>query len=308
MKTEKLVFAFIVLAFLFSCNDDDDDPNDSSSDYRISEVIGYDNALEEHKITYTYTNEKLTEMTEFYMDENSWITIRKHEVSYNGNTVTVLEYYDKESNGNWDLRSKREFVFNNNLMTQEKYYYQSQGNLTPRYRYDYLYNGATFTGFEEYDYDMNGMAELEYKGECIYSNDQVTLLEFKEFELDGTEWILSDKDVFTYDENNKIKEIINYDQDRSGEFYADDRDVYTYSGNLVSAIDDYDWNDDSDIWVLDNTNSFMYNNFDNLIEVNSNYGYKVTLNYEEGKGNTELLMNTPLSLIRQVPFNGSEPR
>lgn len=297
MKTTKLVFAFITLAFLFSCNDDNEEPNDSNTNYRISEIIELDQGIEKYKSTFTYTGEKLTLMTESYKNGNIWEERRKYEVSYNGSTVTVLNY---EKDPDWELDGKREFIFNNDLMTQETYYSNSQGSLIASYKYNYLYNGTTFTGYEEYESYGSGNLELEYKGECVYSNNILT--ELNEFQMNDGEWQLYSIEAFTYS-NNKLKEIISSYRFFTGAFYEDDKDVYTYNGDLVSAIDDYDWDEDSDTWILDDTVTFLYNDLDYLIEVND-YNDKTILNYEEGKGNAKLLMETPENLLYQEPtFN-----
>lgn len=301
MKTAKVVLLIMTLAFLLSCNDDNDGLNDSNSNYRISEIIELEDGIEKYKSTFSYTDEKLTLMTQSYKNGNTWEESRKYEVSYNGSTVNVLNY---EKDPDWELDGKREFVFNNDLMTQETYYSNSQGSLTVSYRYKYLFNGTTFIGFEEYESYSSGNLELEYKGECVYSNNILT--ELNEFRMNDGEWQLYSIEAFTYT-NNKLKEIISSYRFFTGAFYEDDKDVYTYNGDLVSAIDDYDWNSDSDTWDLDDTITFIYNDLDYLIEVNE-YNDKTILTYEEGKGNAKLLMETPENLIYQEPTFNKETK
>lgn len=297
METKKLVFALIALAFLFSCNDDDDGPKDSETNYRISEFIEYDEGLERYKSTFSYIGEELNSVIEYRKDNGTWIEYRKYEIGYNSNTVTITNF---EKSMGWELDGKREYVFIDDLMTQETYYSNREGTLTPSYRYDYLYSGTRFTGYEEYDSYNGGSFELEYKGECVYSNDLITLLEFNEYELDASDWIQYSKETFAY-ANNKLSEVIDYSYYRTSEPSESDKDVYNYTGDLLSSIDDYDWSDDTETWSFDGTVSFTYNIDGYLIEANSS-GDKEVFTYEEGKGNAKQLMATPELLLYQEPI------
>ncbi|WP_439151825.1 hypothetical protein, partial [Winogradskyella sp.] len=127
-------------------------------------------------------------------------------------------------------------------------------------KYVCTYNGDKIDEIIEYDY-YNGNEEFNYKYEFSYTNDNLTeVLEFY------------------YDNGDEVWE-------------NSDREVYSYSGNKVIRIDDYDYDNDGN-WELDESTNFSYNSLgllESITQSGEGWSWEEIYTYEEGLGNYRLI-------------------
>jgi hypothetical protein len=225
-------------------------------------------------------------------------TIFEYDLS--GNLIKEIEYRGR--NGEFVLYEKNEYIYDNGFKTQSdnfRFEYQIWEHVS-RVIYTYDSNGRlkmeqfSHKGYDEvfadryqrvYSYDDNNNIALTISSEFYddqwfeldkteYLRENNILIELRNYQMYGTEWVLANKTDFTYsggllteeistsDEKNSFRKIYQYDEfenliDESAYNWSDDRwigrmrvtSVWDHMGNLVEACYFFDWDDDTDTWI-----------------------------------------------------------
>lgn len=139
------------------------------------------------------------------------------------------QYY----NGTWNNSSGTNYEYdsNNNLITETYANYDNVANKwTISYKYNYTYN-ANNKVTEELNQDWNSITNtLENFEKSTYTYTSGKLTEMLYYEWTSPNWVLSGKEVITYNGNNLPATILWYNWDGT-QWVNDERDTFTYNAN-----------------------------------------------------------------------------
>ncbi len=248
---------------------------------RLDSLLGYiynDTALYlDFKEEYMYNeNDLIIKYEAFFRDEltDEWVLDGWEEYEYN-DAGNLLLYYDYEYDSlsqQWFAGWKKDYVYDdNNLLVQtfeswkddpgEEWYFVWRVDFTydennrPLSTLEYIYTlDWSLSRSSQYTYDENG-----------------NLTQFELFDDDDAGgWVNEIKEVYVYDDNNRLMEFTDYEWDATIEEWIEtDREVYTYSdNNNVDFYVDYNWNESDNNWVEFWREEFTYENtypYDQLV-------------------------------------------
>jgi hypothetical protein len=289
MKTKQIITSLlsilIMLCFTIAftgCNNDDDDNDPSTVAYRVAEKAYtdiYGSDIYEDKDLYNYMDNRLIEVIDLDKEDGVWEEDRKTEYTYDGDWVTSHRY--KKEGNEWvteGMQGSDEMKIVNGKIMEIKNTYPNDV-----YRQVFTYNGDKIVKVERFYND-----ELNEKYVCTYNGDKID--EIIEYDYYNGYEELDYKYEFSYT-NGNLTEVLAYYYD-DGVWVNSDRDVYTYSGDKVIRIDDYDFNNYTNVWELDDSTNFSYNSLGLLESISRSgegWSWEELFTYEEGLGNYKLL-------------------
>lgn len=304
MKTTILLLATVLLTMLLSCEKDENGTDTTKNSHRIKQIVKSENS----KTVFTYDSEKLILKMRYEENDNGdWVEYEKNEISYNGNTITIMGFYKSEwTGGNWKLWMKDELVVENNLIIEENNDNKEENGYKSKTTYQYSNN--MLIGLEGLsDKDGDGIFNLNGKEEYSYENNLIKEVKwFRNNESDN--WVLEGKYNFTHS-GNKISGYISYwddDYDAIDELLPYRKSEYTYSGNLLIKRKWDRINTETGNWRNEwrDKHEYEYNSEGYLIKCIEDeedtvrtYEYE----YEEGHGNALLIEYDPEDIVFGEP-------
>lgn len=294
-KTVLFILLALVLSPINSCKKDNEDEI-LETNFRLKEWI--DNRMEaDYKSTITYENEKIIQVDVLRKEANSsWVNFRKKTYTYLANTITQLIYSYSDESSNWEELYKGEYVFDGNkIIERATYFYDEQwvGYSKSIFEYsgDNLSTEQRFTG-GSINFNLSARIDYHFEGNTIMDTIMYRLI--------YDEWEESYKTVFTHS-NNIIADMTKYykasPQGNWDEYFKRE---YDYSGNELSTIMAYNY--DENLWVLQLEYSFVMNENELLEEVAiSPEAHNYTFIYEEGVGNYNDIIS-PSNKILGIPY------
>lgn len=271
----KKIACLILFAVLFTtCSkDEDDSPNSGLNDYRLKELKSYYDGQLDYKVNLIYEGERLVKWEEIDLDDGEMDYV---EFSYDGDLVTMFEYWDDELDG------KTTYLIEDGLTKEVKGYDKLEDGtweLTWKELYQYSGSNLVLATYEEYWNDN----VWKSKNQFIYEGNN--LIQLIRYDWEDNDWKRDYRSVLNYSDN-KIIEVIHYQ-------FAEDMDSweqswkteYSYDGNLITVLSEYSWNDVNGEWEFDDVIMTVdYDSNGNISEID--YGdWKNELVYEKGKGN-----------------------
>lgn len=248
-----------------------------------------------------FAQEKLTSSLTETKSGSTWVNYNRSEYKYDSNNNLTEEtqmYWDTSTFG-WKNSSKMFYNYNTNNKATEFLYqnFDFDNNISYQYKTTYTYNTAGDL-IEFIDEEWNGSAwEKSYKLELVYSGSIVssgvnyewtgTDWGFGEYSSNvtinyngngtisssvadiwnGTNWVTSDRTIFTYDGNNNL--ILQDGQVWDGTNWSSDNKLektYDSNGNAITEKESYLENG-SFVVALNETNNFdtsaLMSNFSN---------------------------------------------
>jgi hypothetical protein len=303
---KRIVFIVLagLIAILSSCEKDEQ----NSSDYRVKQIITYVEGIEDEKYVFEYTGDKLSNIAGYEKDDTSdWVEVRKVEITYEGNKAIRISSYKQTDT--WEIIGRIELTFENNQLVEETEYDYYQDVWQPFETFVYHYSGNTLISWENIDYYEQD-SWISKKGEYNYENNKLTT--YYEYEIDAYDrdhvLLLENKQVYNYT-GNLVSNFINYYLDVDSIWNRNFKWEYAYSGNKLSEL--------SKIWEDEDINDweaspglilrFKYNNIGNLSEYSYIYNsydleIKDVYEYESGKGNAEFFWYNQAKWIYGEPI------
>ena len=303
MKKTLWMTGLILITILWvSCKKDEEKQTTNKNSHRIKEEI-YHSSGTQYKTVYGYTNEKISQTVNYRQDSTNWLESGKSEYLYEDNKIT--ETYYQYKNGNWtsayqvistfsnnnliETQSlkfatdgwqpyyKQTFSYSEGKLVSEKYGEYTEGVWTPYSSVEIVYSGNRCTGYLGYSYSQNVQGELTYKGDFIFSG-------------------------------NNISELIISLKNEDSTWRNDQKSVYEYSNNKLISVKDYEWNSALNEWKTEvwASNLYVYNS-DNYLSRHTytlpagGIDYSFDYIYEEGHGNGEALLNSPDANVLGTP-------
>lgn len=293
MKFFKFSFLISVLIIftLQSCNNDEITNEPSISPQRIKKISYYDEFenLDSQGI-YTYDGAKLINLIESRINnDGEWQDFFIMDIEYNNNIIlTNSKVYTSQSN-TWTLY-KAEYIIDNGLNTEITSRKFVNNEWIGSYKYIYQYSDLNLTYFKKWlDFDEDGIFSEDTEGHYIYENN---ILKNVQINIKNNDvWSPSINYLFSYSENRIdgwIHQI--YDSNNWIDYIKME---YTYSGNNnITDVTKYYWSASN--WVISNFNRrYTYNSNGNMVESYLNEKLRITIEYEEGNGNSDFFYIRP---------------
>lgn len=283
MKINNLLIASLVMMLFFSCKKDKE--NNPATNYQRTKQVAYmqSNADSASKIDFTYEGERLIHSSEYYKDnQNNWVEAYKVNISYSGDVATIN--LSENQNGNWMASAKTEMLINDGLIKEERYFEPNDDSWIEHDKYIYSYSGNNMIAWQYYtDQDMNGIMELNGKGEYIYADNR--LVEYGAYlAVDSNNWLQVEKEVFTNTGEN-LTTCVNYDSESNGSWVKYLKFDAQYTENQIDSRSYYYWYDDIAQWVIFYSETYSYDFLGYLTKELYKDGSWNTFEYEEGIGN-----------------------
>ncbi len=301
MKFRNLLFTLAAVLIFASCEKKDDKGLPKNSHRLIRAYVEREGYY--YIDSLFYDGEKLTSIMKYYKNGNEpWELTGKTEITYDGSHVTVLESNLETSD--WVPSEKFEFTIADGLMTEEIATEFYNGVWDPEWKWTYQYSGNNIKLWQSYEPDENGDFYLDGKCEYTYQNGKLT--ESMEYILNGETWSQYIKTTYLFDE----EKIVNWTQNRKDlsdnwfQYYKSD---LSYTGDLVSQIDEYGWDPGELDWQPSISLTFTYNSNDYLYEISSETAYSgatsyTAYEYEEGNGNAKFFYYYPEEMVSGEPM------
>jgi len=292
----------VLMGLTFSaCNDDDDVPGLPKNTHRVISVINYYKDAPSHKYEFKYDGEDLVEVIKYNFSDQVYVLNGKYEITYDGNKATVIS---SEKDGEaWKNSRKWELTIENDLITKEEYYRFKDNAWSWNWKYIYSYSGNRMTYYKGYC-SSDSPDEIHEDATFSYDNSKhltkVLYTSLREDKLTPTELDSS----FVHNGDNINEYIIYYYNNNTGNWSKNTKYEYSYSGEYVSSIQEYSWNENSQSWkpYTWGKTDYAYNENGFLItETRSNN--RTEYEYEEGNGNAVFFMADwgALAPVYQMP-------
>lgn len=200
---------------------------------------------------------------------------------YDGNNRLVKENSLNWNGSNFENSYETSYTYNaNNKLTQsiEKQWNSANAVFVNSYREIITYDGSGKI-IENVSQDWNGSQWVDaYKVEITYTGNNFDIVYF--YEWNGSQWIRDGRSNATYNANNKLSEFLNYDGGNPN-YVLSDRDLLTYNTNnqVLTEITET-W--DNNAWTEDSRNTFEFDGTGNLTvktenwEATNQYRYEYT--------------------------------
>lgn len=295
---KKLFYLLLIVPFLFACKKDDTIAKDQR---RIKQVtISNDAIYAAIKTFYSYDDNLLVNRSTLVKSNssyNTWDTTVKVDYTYSGNLVTAIAYLGDE--GELHLGEKAEYEFANEQMNRYKYYEYIDGEFVSRYEYFFNYNGNLLESFDYYsDIADDGILYKVSKGEYTYEGNNVKRFRLKDVYFD----------MYYYNEDFDYANDLPDSWESKENYRLNDvwkkltREEYEYnSDNDLVKTRVYDWQFS---WSYSYSINYLYDNR-NLIKEDysdATYGLDVDYIYEDGQGNSEELIYSPMDRVYNTPI------
>lgn len=139
MKRKTILSCMVLFGLSFIACEEDENAI-SKNTHRIKETIRISTyAGESHKTIYTYNNEKIIEVSEFYeLDGKSWVNDSKSIIEYNDDDFVISDYFFEYDS--WELYSKYEFNFSDGLL-REIIHIDFEDEYGPCHKEVFIYSG-----------------------------------------------------------------------------------------------------------------------------------------------------------------------
>lgn len=303
---KKLVFLLLSISLLLACKKDDSDVKDHK---RLKQITMSNDALTGViKVFFNYENNMLVDRTVMLKSNtsyNTWDTTVKCDYTYSGDFVTAISYFG--DGGKLQLGEKAEYDFTENRMDRMKYYEFTNGQFISRYEYFFNFNGELLESFNYFcDTVGNGQLYECSKGEFTYDGKNIIRFRVKDLYFDAYFY----NEDFTW-ENGLLDNWVSSENYRLTNTWKNiDREEYEYnSDNLLEKITFYNWHF---YWSYIYSVSMQYAQGKLVTEDFSDYtdGLKIEYLYEDGIGNSDQLLFSPIDRIYNNPiienrYNGS---
>lgn len=301
MKIRNLLFTLAAVLIFTSCEKKDDNSLPKNSHRLIRAYMEKEGYL--YIDSLFYEGEKLTDIMKYFNNGNgTWILTDSTHITYDGSQVTVLESSFEAPD--WVPQDKYEFTMDDGLMTQEIGSEYNRGTWDLGWKWTYQYSGSNLKSWQSYYPDENGDLKMDNKCEYTYQNGK--LVESMQYDLNGETWTQYEKTTYLYDE----AKLINWTENRKNlsdswfQYYKSD---LSYTGDLVSQMDQYGWNPNTSDWESAKSSAFTYNSNDYLYEITTEYSYSsspeyTSYEYEEGNGNAKLFYYYPEEMVSGEPI------
>ncbi|MFT4684458.1 MAG: hypothetical protein ACJA2M_002326 [Polaribacter sp.] len=238
---------------------------------------------------------KLTSSLSEYEDGGVWKKSSKTEYSYDDNgNVTVETYLSWDSTSSqWLPLDKSSYTYNaDNKATVVLNEYLGSDSEQFRTNYTYNTNGDLILMLDE---DWNGSAWVNsYKFDLTYTNNRLS--GGTSYDWNGTDWGFGDdayKLTINYNANGTISSFNSYAWDETN-WVSSDRTIFSYNGsNNLILQDGQTWNGTA--WMSDYKSEYSYDTNGNLIEEKESYlesGSFVTGYEQTATFNTAELMSS----------------
>lgn len=303
MKLFRAIY-FLFFLIVIACSKEDStqlgDSNNLNLDFRISEQTIYLNNRLVQRLIYEYQNDKLIMLKTFNANENNeLIEEGRSEFTYEGDKISLNTLINQSEV--WvEVGGVTEYVIQNNHIVEQNSYqqmilsgqsiydYQEQNEI-PKYYERYAYRDGSFTLIQTGEYIENSYV--------IYSRlDENDM--FNEYS----------KSTFSY-LDGQLNEIILYNKeaDTDDSWLQNEKIKYNFSGNELLSKAFYQWNVVLNDWTNSYSDSFKYDSNGSLIEQVSSYflennqDVKVVNNYDVGKGNWSIFLNSGWKSLYKTP-------
>ncbi len=292
---KKFIYILFCIPFLVACKKDND--NIPAHHRRIKQIIlSNDARVDSTKILYSYDNNLLVNRTVVVKSStsyNTWDTINKCNYTYSGDIVTAMLYLDNE--GELHLAEMMEYEFINNRMGRMKFFEYVDGQMISRIEYFFNFNGELLESFD-YFYDLydDGILHKCSLGEYTYDNQNVIRFRIKDLFYDMYFY----NEEFVY-ENGVLDNWISSENSIVTNTWKNiDKEKYEYnSDNILEKTILYDWHF---YWKRNYSITFQYDQ-KNLVKEDISIGVRIDYVYENGIGNSEQLIFTPMDRIYNSP-------
>ena len=293
---KKFIYILFCIPFLIACKKDDDSiPADHR---RIMQIkISNDANVGTTKILYSYDNNLLVNRTVVVKSStsyNAWDTTIKCNYTYSGDIVTAELYLGDE--GELHLGEKMEYEFTNNRMDRMKYFEYVDGQLMSRNEYFFNFNGELLESFNYYsDFEDNGILYEVSMGEYTYEDQNVIRFRIKDLYYDQYFY----NEDFVY-ENGVLDNLISSEDYRLINTWKNlYKEKYEYnSNNILEKTRVYDFHS---YWSYNYSIAFQYDQSNLVLEDYGVGALRVEYLYEDGIGNSEQLVFTPMDRVYNSP-------
>ncbi len=314
MKLKQLLL-FTLCITSFACNTEsinkpDNEEETPTTSKRVKEAIGYIKGVEIVKQIFTYSDNKLSNITEYQKSGSDWIEINTEEYTYNGSSITC-ELTSGSYMGNKTIYQ----TDNNNISTISN-----------------IEDGYIFSGYDDIIFSNNLISSYIFyegtvdetwysKSNCQYDGDKIIKIDEEAKSSTETSWIPDVTTTFSYNNNKLTGWVFDYIDDN--EF--DEKIQYEYTNEFITKTTENSWNVDLNDWVKQADINYSYDVDGYLIdqsvtEYDPNY-YEYTSNhlfdyiytfetnenfdqikytYEEGESNNYILLY-PEFLAHKTP-------
>lgn len=228
-------------------------------------------SVNDFKDVYTYNAfDQLTEEISYFFEStlNQWLPSYRTEYSYSPNwmLLTETEYEWDEINNLWEPFYKLEYTYNANnvLVTEISSYWDGIGNSwipSDKSEYSYLSNGEVNEIMHSL-YDWSAVWILTGKDVFTYNTgNQLLHYIYSFYDSFTLTWQQDSKTSFDYNVSGEMIQMAEYYWDSSvNNWMADYKTEYTYGtlGNLLTEIASY-FDDQSNTWILTSKSDYNYN-------------------------------------------------
>ena len=297
MKKSILLCLILILTLICfeSCKKEDD--NIPADHRRIVQIIlSNDSRVDSTKVLFSYENNLLVNRTVVHksnINYNTWDTTIKCNYTYSGDIVTAVLYLG--DGGELHLGEKIEYEFTDKRMDRMKYFVYVDSQFMSRDEYFFNFNGELLESFNYYyDFEDNGILHECSLGEYTYEDQNINRFRIKDLFYDEyfynedfvydngvlDNWISSENYRLTNNWNKLYKERYEYNSD-----------------NNIEKTRVYDWHFS---WSFSYSITLQYDQ-SNLIMEDYSAGVRIDYIYEDGIGNSEQLVFTPMDQIYNSP-------
>ena len=286
-KLKFYAYGLLVAGILFStgCNKDSDDDNGDTppgqSNYRVVELINYENNVEDYKAEFTYSGEQLSTVLEYItLTKDQWNLDAKTEITYPDNN-TFEWVYSEYDNGNWEIDDKDVVTHQDGIWQVFMEYSYDGADWIEDYRTDYTYNSGKIVKEESFDYVWGDPVNST---KTIYSWVGNSPSTSENYSWENDTWIAESKDTITISDGKVIKvEMFMYEMND----YVFKME-FQYVGDAVSSIEMY--YNLMGTWTNYGSILYSYDEHGNMIEeeMTGEWSSRETYTYEEGKGNISI--------------------
>jgi hypothetical protein len=290
-KLKFYALGLIVAGLLFStgCKKDSEEDDGGGNnppvitDYRIVEILGFEDGVEDSKAEITYDGERITQVLEYYtFSKDQWNLDSKVDITYPDNNSFEMIYSDYEE-GDWELSTKDEVTLENGLWSEYMEYYYSGVDWISAYRTDYTYTSGKIVKEESFDF-YSGQQENESQSLYSWVGDLPSTVEHYHWAFDS--WEADTRDTITF-ANGKIAKVETYSYSMMDDLL---RMEYQYAGEVLSSVVYY-YNFNG-TWTNGGSIDYTYDEHGNMVEeeYSGQWNSRTAYTFEEGKGNIDLFM------------------
>lgn len=185
----------------------------------------------------TYQGTDVQEIITYELDNGAWENDERTEVNYGANNKPDTVFYQSwatfQGNPYWRDNARNIYTWSGNNYSSRIYQTRSfggGGGWRNRYRYNVTYNGnGDQTSFVIAKWDNNGNV-WEDSARIVTQYSGANITEINRSNWDGSNWVLNDRDFYTYDGQSRLEKI-ETEYDAGGSFNQDDQYLYYYTGS-----------------------------------------------------------------------------